>query len=100
LTSASHHALDQLRAAGCRVIFSTPGKQPDEEELIDLLPGCEGYLAGVERISARVLLAAKRKNRRTGTFVLNVHLFLIRSPITGCGPDTTICITQKLITSK
>jgi phosphoglycerate dehydrogenase-like enzyme len=76
LTSASHPALDLLRGAGCQVIFSTPGKQPDEEELIGLLPGCEGYLAGVERVSARVLEAAKGLQviSRNGTGIDNIDM--------------------------
>ena len=59
LTRAGHPALDLLREAGYEVIFSTPGKQPDEDELLSLLPGCVGMLAGVEKISAKVLEAAK-----------------------------------------
>ena len=59
LTKDGHPALDLLREAGFEVIFSTPGKQPDEEELLALLPGCVGYLAGVEKVSARILGSAK-----------------------------------------
>lgn len=35
-----------------------PGVQPSEEHLLELLPGCRGYLAGVEPISARALASA------------------------------------------
>ena len=59
LTRAGHPALNLLKDAGYEVIFSTPGKQPDEAELLGLLPGCVGMLAGVEKISANVLEAAK-----------------------------------------
>ena len=59
LTKDGHPSLDLLREAGFEVVFSTPGKQPDEEELLALLPGCVGYLAGVEKVSARILGSAK-----------------------------------------
>ena len=58
LTRDGHPALDALREAGYEVLFSTPGKQPDEAELLRLLPGCVGMLAGVEKIDAQVLEAA------------------------------------------
>ena len=60
LTRDGHPALEQLKEAGYEVLFSTPGKQPDEEELLRLLPGCVGMLAGVEKISASVLEAAQK----------------------------------------
>jgi phosphoglycerate dehydrogenase-like enzyme len=76
LTSAGHPALNLLKEAGCEVVFSTPGKQPDEDELIALLPGCAGYLAGVEKISASVLEAAKvlQVISRNGTGIDNIDL--------------------------
>jgi phosphoglycerate dehydrogenase-like enzyme len=58
LTRDGHPSLDLLKEAGYEVVFSTPGKQPTEEELVSLLPGCVGYLAGVEKISARALESA------------------------------------------
>ncbi|MCD6385326.1 phosphoglycerate dehydrogenase [Candidatus Sumerlaeota bacterium] len=74
LTRTGHPALELLKEAGYELIFSTPGRQPDEEELIRLLPGCVGYLAGVERISARVLESAKdlRVISRNGTGIDNI----------------------------
>jgi len=76
LTKDGHPALDLLREAGFEVIFSTPGKQPDEEELLTLLPGCVGYLAGVEKVSARTLEAAKglRVISRNGTGIDNIDM--------------------------
>ncbi len=59
LTRDGHPALEKLKAAGYDVIFSTPGEQPNEEELLRLLPGCVGMLAGVEPVSARVLETAQ-----------------------------------------
>lgn len=58
LTRDGHPELARFTDAGYEVITCTPGRQPSEEELIELLPGCVGMLAGVERISARALGAA------------------------------------------
>jgi D-3-phosphoglycerate dehydrogenase len=54
-----HWALSKLEESGFQVIFSTPGVQPSEQELMELLPGCVGYLAGVEPITGKVLEEAK-----------------------------------------
>jgi len=76
LTKDGHPGLDVLRQAGYDVVFSTPGKQPDEAELLRLLPGCVGMLAGVEKISANVLEAATdlKVISRNGTGVDNIDL--------------------------
>jgi phosphoglycerate dehydrogenase-like enzyme len=76
LTKDGHPSFDMLRKKGCEVVFCTPGKQPDEEELVRLLPGCVGYLAGVEKVSARALEAAKdlKVISRNGTGIDNVDL--------------------------
>ncbi len=76
LTRGGHPALARLDEAGYEVIFCTPGVQPDEEELLRLLPDCVGYLAGVERISARVLAAAPhlRVIGRNGTGIDTIDL--------------------------
>lgn len=68
--------MERLRAAGYEVVFCTGGKQPGEEELRSLLPGCVGYLAGVEPVTAPVLEAAGdlRVISRNGTGVDNVNL--------------------------
>jgi len=57
-------------------VFCKPGVQPSEEELLAVLPGCAGYLAGVEKVSARVLEAARglRVISRYGVGVDNVDL--------------------------
>lgn len=55
VTRSGHASLDKLRAAGWDVGFCQPGVQPGEDELCRLLPGCAGYLAGVEPVTARVL---------------------------------------------
>jgi D-3-phosphoglycerate dehydrogenase / 2-oxoglutarate reductase len=71
-----HPSLEPLREKGHEVIFSTAGRQPGEEELLDLLPGCAGYLAGVEPITRRVLEAAKELKviSRNGTGVDSIDL--------------------------
>ncbi|MEI4488871.1 phosphoglycerate dehydrogenase [Frigidibacter sp. MR17.14] len=60
LTSDPPPALDRLRHAGHEIIFSTPGRTPGEDELIRLVPGIDGWLAGVERVTPGVIAAADR----------------------------------------
>lgn len=55
LSRTGHPALRALTDAGYEVIFPTPGRQPTLDELRGFLPGCVGYLAGVEAIPADVL---------------------------------------------
>ena len=76
VTRDGHPSLDKLRAAGFAVMFCQAGAQPDEAELCALLPGCAGYLAGVEPVTARVLAAASelRAISRNGTGVDNIDL--------------------------
>jgi len=76
VTKNGHPSLDALKEAGHEVVFSKPGCFPTEDELIELLPGCVGYLAGVETISAKVLDSAKdlKVISRNGTGVDSVDL--------------------------
>jgi len=76
VTKSGHRSLDALGQAGYEVVFCTPGEMPGEDELISLLPGCVGYLAGVEKITARVLESAKDLEviSRNGTGVDSVDL--------------------------
>jgi D-3-phosphoglycerate dehydrogenase len=76
LTKEGHPALGELEKAGHQVVTCTPGKMPDEAELLALLPGCVGYLAGVEKVSAKVLEAAKglKVISRNGAGIDNVDL--------------------------
>lgn len=50
--------LTPLVDAGYELVSGPPGRLPTEDELVSLLPGVVGYLAGVEVISARTLDAA------------------------------------------
>ncbi|MCX6875274.1 MAG: phosphoglycerate dehydrogenase [Verrucomicrobia bacterium] len=74
VTKHGHPALVRLKEAGYEVVFPAPGQSPSESELLTLLPGCVGYLAGVETISARVLNAATdlKVISRNGTGVDNI----------------------------
>lgn len=76
VTRNGHPALDALSEAGYDVIFSTPGCFPTEDELLERLPGCVGYLAGVEPVTARVLDAAPdlKAIGRNGVGVGNIDL--------------------------
>ncbi|QKJ85544.1 phosphoglycerate dehydrogenase [Paramixta manurensis] len=76
LTSAGHPALNRLTHAGYEVVFSSPGKLPDEQELLNQLPGCVGWLAGVEPVTPQVIEAAAqlRVISRNGVGVDNLPL--------------------------
>lgn len=76
LSKEGHPALARLTDAGYSLVFPSPGVQPSEEELLTLVPHCVGYLAGVERVTARVLEAAVKLRviSRNGSGVDNVDL--------------------------
>lgn len=65
-----------MEAAGFELIFANPGQAPTEEQLLQLLPGCVGWIAGVEPISERVLRAATKLRviSRNGTGTDNIPL--------------------------
>ena len=76
LTLKGDPALKILEEAGYELVFTTPGQMPDEAELIRTVPGCVGWLAGVEKITPRVLEAADslRVISRNGTGVDSIDL--------------------------
>ncbi len=76
LTRHRDPALDALVEDGYELVFSRPGETPDEAALLELLPGCVGWLAGVEPVSPRVLEAATglRAISRNGTGTDNLPL--------------------------
>jgi len=69
-------SLELLRKAGHQLVFCAPGKSPDEKELLSLLPGCAGWLAGVEKITETALAGADslRVISRNGTGVDSIDL--------------------------
>jgi D-3-phosphoglycerate dehydrogenase len=76
LTKSGDPSLDLLKSAGHEIVLCTPGQSPDEEELIRLVPGCVGWLAGVEKITDRVLAKASglKAISRNGTGVDSIDL--------------------------
>jgi phosphoglycerate dehydrogenase-like enzyme len=77
LTEGSGTAyLGPVEAAGYRVVLGPRGRQPSEDELADLLPGCVGYIAGAERIGSKALSAAEslRVISRNGSGIDNIDL--------------------------
>jgi D-3-phosphoglycerate dehydrogenase len=82
VTAHGHASLDRLEACGHEIVLGPKGRQPSEDELLGLLPGCAGYLAGVEPVSARVLAAAAPSLRvisRNGTGVDSIDLAAARA---------------------
>jgi len=51
-------ALEPLRENGFELVSGPPGRLPTEAEQVELVAGCVGWLAGVERIGATALDAA------------------------------------------
>ncbi|MFO1067634.1 MAG: phosphoglycerate dehydrogenase [Geminicoccaceae bacterium] len=76
LSSAGHPALSELTERGYEIVYPAPGRTPTEDDLLRTVPGCVGWLAGVEPISHRVLAAAGglRVISRNGTGVDNIDL--------------------------
>ena len=76
LTAAGHPALARLQDGGYELIFTNPGQQPTAAELLQMLPGCVGYLAGVEDVGVQVLEAARglRVISRYGVGTNNIDL--------------------------
>lgn len=53
-------ALDALRAASCELVFNPMGRPLTEDELIPLLADCDGYLAGLDYVTEKVLQSADK----------------------------------------
>jgi len=47
--------IERLRNEGFEVLMPFPGKQPNEEELLSVVGDISGYLAGVEKITRKVM---------------------------------------------
>ena len=76
LTQGRSPELQPLEDAGYELVYARPGRTPTENELLELVPGCRGWLAGVEPVSERVLQAATglKAISRNGTGVDNIPL--------------------------
>ena len=76
LTKGGDPALELLTRDGYELVFTTPGEIPGKDELNRLLPGCSGYLAGVEPIPAAVLETAVdlKVISRNGTGINNIDI--------------------------
>ncbi|HET9375436.1 MAG TPA: NAD(P)-dependent oxidoreductase [Chthoniobacterales bacterium] len=76
LSGSDHPAIQMLKDQGWEIVFGPRGRLPEETELLQLLPGCEGWLAGVEPISVRVLDSAKQLQviSRNGSGIDNIPL--------------------------
>ncbi len=74
--SRGHPALAALTDRGYRLVMPAPGATPDEATLIAALPGCVGWIAGVEPVSEAAIVAADalRVISRNGTGVDNLPL--------------------------
>ncbi len=74
LSAAGHPALSELTDTGFELVFPAPGATPGERSLLEHLPDCVGWLAGVEPISAKVLDGAPRLKviSRNGVGVDNI----------------------------
>lgn len=76
LTASQGDGLADLEAAGFELVLSPAGRQPSEDELLRLVPGCTGWLAGVEPITARVFAVADKLRviSRNGTGIDAIDL--------------------------
>lgn len=76
LTKDGDPALELLIREGFELVLSAPGKMPQTVELIRQLPGCAGWLAGVEPIPALVLEKAGdlKVISRNGTGIDNIDI--------------------------
>jgi D-3-phosphoglycerate dehydrogenase len=74
--SGGHPSLDRLVDAGLELVFPSPGRTPSAEDLLASVPGCVGYLAGVERVTGELVAASPglRVIARNGVGVDNVDL--------------------------
>lgn len=55
ISANGHPSLAHLKGAGYQVLSPFPGKMPTEGQLLEALPECIGYLAGVEKIDGKLL---------------------------------------------
>ena len=105
LSKQKSQFLKILEDAGFTLRIPWPGKQPHEDELIQEVAGCSGYVAGVEKISRKVLEAAKDLEiiSRNGVGIDNIDLDAARelgitiSPAPGANSQGVAELTIGLI---
>ena len=76
LTAEGHESLNLFIQAGYDTVFCSKGQTPSQEELLQLIPECVGWLAGVEKISPQVIAHANklRAISRNGVGIDNLPL--------------------------
>lgn len=81
LSKGGHDGLAPLTEAGYDLVFPSPGKMPSEKDLLDAVPGCVGWLAGVEPVSAEVISRANllKVISRNGSGIDNLPIPVIES---------------------
>ncbi|MBK8161229.1 MAG: oxidoreductase [Rhodospirillaceae bacterium] len=81
LTSGPHPQVERLHQAGFEVITCKPNALPTEDELMTLLPGCVGWLAGIEPVSTKVIAAARDLKiiSRNGTGIDNLPIETLKA---------------------
>ncbi len=81
LSAGEHPALQPLKQAGFVLVRPTPGAMPSEAQLIAAVPGCVGWLAGIEPVTPAVIDAARelRVIARNGTGIDNFPLAAIEA---------------------
>lgn len=79
LTVEPHPEVERMRESGFEIVYSTPGAMPSEQELIDLVPGCVGWLAGVEPVTPKIIEAAENLKviSRNGVGIDNLPLDML-----------------------
>ncbi|MEN6318027.1 MAG: phosphoglycerate dehydrogenase [Rectinema sp.] len=76
LSKGNNPLLARIKDAGYNLVFPNPGKQPTEDELVEVIGDAVGYIAGVEPITAAVLEKAEKLKviSRNGTGIDNIDL--------------------------
>ena len=69
LSAGRASPLEPLREVGYEIIISALGRMPTESELLESIPSCIGWIAGVEKVSRAVIDATVnlRAISRNGT---------------------------------
>jgi len=81
LSAGTHPKLKALENRGYALVYPTPGATPQEADLIKVIPGCIGWIAGVEPVSDAVINAADKlvAISRNGTGIDNLPMEAINA---------------------